>query len=449
MQTAFIEIRGAAGGDEAKIWATELIRMYSRFALKQNWKITQLADGVLKIKGEKVYISAGMHQLTDNILYFVMAKVQESSSTFGLSCFIVPQYCINSDGSRGKSNHVTCKAVVDKMGFNGCANTHLLYGDSGDCYGYLLGDRENIGLIQMMTLMNQARLSTGVFAMAIASSAYLNALHYANQRIQGKRFHETFNRDAPQVPIIEHNDVQRMLMEMKAKVEGMRALIMRVAYYDSIGKTELVDLLTPIVKAHVSDEAWRVCELAIQTLGGIGYTKLHAVEQYARDVKVLSIWEGTNYIQSQNLIRDKLAMGRSSKFYKTYLEEAEAIFLRCNDAALKKERQAVQHSLKLLSQTLNLFGSLVKKGKMKQIPTYSTLFLKMMGHITLALYHLDMAAVSLRKLDQEPDFYQAKLASCRYYIHVILPETQHHHHLIATEAIDLAPTSVFQSDLQS
>ncbi len=426
-------------------------------------------DGTYLLTGEKILISAGMHQLTDNTIYFVMGKVNKSDSTYGLCCFIVPKFWISEKGT-AEFNQITCQSLADKMGFNGCANAHLLFGKSGPCRALLLGEKENVGLIQFMTLMNQARISTGIYALGMASSAYLNSVDYARNRIQGKLFTESFNQKSQRVPIIQHYDVQKMLLEMKSKVEGCRALIARLLYYDSLAHhflntpseenknksfyyDSLVSLLTPIVKAYTSDEAWRICELAIQVHGGQGYTRSFPVEQYARDVKVLSIWEGTNYIQSQYLIRDKLSLGRDSKIFKIYLQEAEGILHKSeNQAEFQNEIREIRDSIKLLELTLQAFSEWMKKGRMLNISGYSTIFLKIMAKCTLALLHLEAATISctqlkLKSIDEEDEkFYKGKIISARFYIWNILPTIKQESQSIVRDSIEFGTLDAFASD---
>lgn len=427
-------------------------------------------DGTYLLKGEKVFISAGMHQLTNNIIYFVIAKTMQSQSMVGLSCFIVPKFWVQSDGSTNKFNNVTCKGLADKMGFNGCANTHLLFGHTGECRAYLLGERENTGLIQLMTLMNEARISTGIFALGMASSAYLNSVEYAHSRIQGKRYIESFNPKAQRVSILTHYDIRRMLLEMKCKVEGCRALIARLAYYESLKNhyahfnTEtcqekkfyyesLVSLMTPIVKAYTSDEAWRVCELAIQIFGGNGYIRDFPVEQYARDVKVLSIWEGTNYIQSQDLVRDKLSMGRDSRLFKIYLQEFELILEQVSSCSeLVNEINKLKEALKILQETLLIFGKWVKNGKINLISGYSTIFLKMMAKCTISFLHLEAAKICIEKLrvnldEENKNFYEGKVASAKFYLNNILPYIHIEAASIKNETINFENNNIFSSDL--
>ncbi|WP_199243992.1 acyl-CoA dehydrogenase [Bacterioplanes sanyensis] len=402
-------------------------------------------DGTYLLQGEKYLISAGMHDLTDNTVYFVLGRGEQSGDgTFGLSCFIVPKYWVEEDGTQGEFNHVECVALADKMGFKGCANTHLTFGKNGPCRAYLMGERENVGLLQFLTLMNQARISTGVYALGMASSAYLNALHYSSTRLQGKRFQESFNPRADRVNIIEHADVQRMLLEMKSKVEGCRALIARLTlsesylsiYQQDVDKEQecthhqgLMNLLTPVVKAYISDQAWRICELAIQTCGGQGYLKHTGIEQYARDIKVLSIWEGTNFIQSQDLIRDKLGMGNQSKLYRIYQQQVDATLARASDfPALKPLVEQLTLSYQHLDQCLQQVGQWVKSKQLERIPTFSTRILHLMGDVTIGWLLLDgaMAATSaLTQADKKHSdaFYRGKLHSAQYFILNELPRS--------------------------
>ncbi|WP_444930796.1 acyl-CoA dehydrogenase [Microbulbifer sp. SSSA002] len=403
-------------------------------------------DGTYLLTGEKYLISAGMHDLTENTVYFVMGRGEKSGSgTYGLSCFIVPKYWVEEDGSLGEFNNIECVSLAEKMGFKGCANTHLRFGDNGPCRAYLLGDRENVGLLQFLTLMNQARISTGVYALGMASSAYYNALSYATKRLQGKKFHESFSSTASRVNIVEHTDVQRMLLEMKSKVEGCRALIAKLTLSESLVKIYqgqdnkkdriahyqgLMNLLTPVVKAYISDQAWRICELAIQTCGGQGYLQDLGIEQYARDIKVLAIWEGTNYIQSQDLIRDKLGLGNSSKLFQFYQAEIESFFNRAGDyPQFKAEFERLQDSFTHFETALKLVHSWVKNKEMFKIPAYSTRMLHMLGDITLAWLLLEAACAASDKLSQELEetdkaFYRSKVTSAQFFIRNELPRTK-------------------------
>ena len=327
---------------------------------------------------------------------------------------------------------------------------------------YLLGERENIGLRQLATMMHMARISTGIYALGLAGRAYMSAAEYADQRIQGTSFKEAFNPKAKKVAIMNHIDVRRMLLEMKSKVEGCRALIHKLTFHQSWvtnlpaleelnpGKSEqyqelkkhhesLVHLLTPIVKAYTSDQAWRVAELAIQVYGGHGYIKDHPVEQVARDVKILSIWEGTSFIQSADLIKDKLAMGRSSKLLALYQTQVNASIERNRAAgAMLAETDALEEALQTFVETHALMGRWVKERKLELIFAISTRFLEMMAEVTLSWLLLDGAVISVQKLKnledpQDEAFYQGKIAGAQFYVNNILPGVKSKAQIIAKE----------------
>ncbi len=281
---------------------------------------TKQADGRYLIRGTKIFISGGDHDLADNIVHLALARVEGAPpGTKGLSLFIIPKIRINEGGSLGERNDVLVGPIEHKMGINGSSTCVLNFGESDGCLGELVGTVENQGMPQMFRMMNGARISVGVQGVAVASTAYLNALDYAKDRKQGPNYTQWKDPTAPRVAIIRHPDVRRMLLDMKARVEGIRALIVKLArHQDAVtvfqGKDDQkaayhqgqVDLLVPLVKAYGSDQAFRVCETAIQTYGGAGYTKDYPVEQYCRDSKIFSIYEGTNHIQAMDLVGRKL-----------------------------------------------------------------------------------------------------------------------------------------------
>ncbi|MBA2674448.1 acyl-CoA dehydrogenase [Ramlibacter sp.] len=413
------------------------------------------------IVGEKRFISAGMHQLTDNTLYFVLGRVDSATpGSFSLSCFIVPKYLMRADGSR-VSNHVECLRLEDKMGLNGCANTQLRFGHAGPTHGHLLGNRKNVGLLQLMPLMADARMTTGLFALGMASSAYHHSLRYARSRIQGRPFHSAANALADRVSIIEHLDVQRMLLEMKSKVEGCRGLLGKMSLQLSrqlamrkgpapddkaLDRAQrLILFYVPIVKAYVSDQAWRICELGIQVHGGVGYTKDTPVEQYARDVKVLSIWEGTNYIQSQDLLREKLSFGRDSRTIRYFREDVEAFLDTVDVPDLADECARLREALAASVEALDVLGGIVKSGRMERVSQYSTRLLEMLAETSLGWVLLEAAVAAKRALARRPAgdpkaaFYLGKVDSARFFIHNILPAVHtrlqimrnHEHSLVA------------------
>ncbi|MEI8255535.1 MAG: acyl-CoA dehydrogenase family protein, partial [Deltaproteobacteria bacterium] len=232
------------------------------------------ADGTYMIRGSKIFITAGDHDLVENIIHLVLARIEGApAGTKGLSLFIVPKRRVNADGSCGELNDVAVAAIEHKMGINGSATCQLNFGENDACMGELVGGVENQGMGQMFKLMNSARIATGLQGLSIASSAYLNALEYAKDRKQGASIVQWKDPTAPRVPIIQHPDVRRMLLDMKARVEGVRALIIKLTthmdFANALGGTDddkrayhigQVDLLVPLVKAYGSDQAFRICE---------------------------------------------------------------------------------------------------------------------------------------------------------------------------------------------
>ncbi len=291
---------------------------------------SELGDGLWAVEGEKLYITAGYHDLTENTLYVVLARPEGSSSnSMFLSCYLVPRLWWDEQQGAYVDNHVRCLEVTRKMGMRGCPNTRLRFGADGQSRGWLLGDRRNAGMLQFATLARHARVNSAIFATGLASTAYLNSVEYAQHRVQGKRLHENAVAAASRQPIIVHADVRRMLLDMKARLEASRSLVSRLTWLNALHEVtqagadpdpELLErwsrlsaLLVPITKTWTADQAWKICETAMQVHGGIGYTEHMPVEQYLRDVKILSIWEGTSYVQSLILVRDGLGYGRSER----------------------------------------------------------------------------------------------------------------------------------------
>ena len=289
-------------------------------------KAVRQKDGTYLITGQKIFISNGEQDITENIIHPVLARIEgDPPGTKGISIFIVPKYLINPDGSLGARNDMICSGIEHKMGLKGNATSTLNFGDNGKCVGYLLG-KERQGMKIMFQLMNEARIFTGIQAQSVSSAAYLHAVTYARNRLQGAHITQMLNENAPKVSIIEHPDVKRMLLYMKSTVEGMRMLTLYLAYNQDIllSATDaeelkeakaIIEILTPIVKAGISDAAWLVTSEAIQVYGGYGYCQEYPVEQYARDSKVFSIYEGTNAIQSLDLQMRKILMDPSRYNY--------------------------------------------------------------------------------------------------------------------------------------
>ncbi|MEM9070408.1 MAG: acyl-CoA dehydrogenase [Myxococcota bacterium] len=402
---------------------------------------TPLGDGKYKIKGTKIYISGGDHDMADNIVHLVLARIEGAvAGTKGLSLFVVPKKKVSDDGALGGSNDVQVASIEHKMGINGSATCVLTFGEDDDCVGELVGTVEHQGMRQMFKMMNFARIGVGIQGLAVASSAYLNALEYARDRKQGSSIKDWKNPEAPRVTILHHPNVRRDLLEMKAKVEGIRALITKLAVHQdrlrSIGDKDdastayhkgQIDLLTPLVKAHSSEEAFKVCETAIQVYGGAGYLRDWPVEQYARDSKIFSIYEGTNAIQALDLVGRKLGQG-GGKNTQTFLgeiqefikEHAEHPELKDGVANLKKAHEAVGGSV---MQFLGWFQG----GKMPNIVLVAERFLHMMSKLAIGWLLLQGASIAIEKLKEtdsaaEKAFYEGKKFAAIYYAMNIVPE---------------------------
>lgn len=272
------------------------------------------------IEGEKIFITFGDHDVTENIVHAVLARIEGApKGTKGLSLFAVPKFRVNADGSVGEYNDVVCTGIEHKMGIHGTPTCSLYFGENGDCHGYLLGE-ENKGIRAMFQMMNEARISVGLQGAAQANAAFQQALAYTKERVQGPDIRNFKDPDAPRVAIINHPDVRVMLLRQKAYAEGMRALLLFATYCDDRAQVAendqekakwhgLMEILTPICKAYCSDMGFRVTEWALQCHGGYGYCKEYPAEQYMRDSKIASIYEGTNGIQAMDLVARKLGMG--------------------------------------------------------------------------------------------------------------------------------------------
>jgi alkylation response protein AidB-like acyl-CoA dehydrogenase len=419
-------------------------------------------DGSYSIRGTKIYISGGDHDLAENIIHLVLARVEGApAGTKGLTLFIVPKLAVNADGSSGASNDVAVGALEHKMGINGSATCVLNFGDNGTCTGWPVGGEEklNQGMPQMFKLMNAARISVGVQGLAVASSAYLNALDYAKDRKQGASITHWKDATAPRVSIIEHADVRRMLLSMKSTVEGIRALAVKLTIHqDQVyayqGKDEAkaayhqgqVDLLVPLLKAYGSDQGFRVCETAIQTYGGAGFTRDYPVEQYCRDAKIFSIYEGTNHIQAMDLVGRKLGQAGGANL-QAFLGDI-AKFVAANSAhptlgaAVKKLATAQEAVAGTAMRLLMWFQS----GQLALVPLSANRFCDMMSELTVGWQLLEGAVVAEKAkagvAEGHPDaaFYAGKTAAALFYARNVLPTVEHKAQLLADE--DKSPLEI-------
>src|SRR5215510_12526811 len=405
-------------------------------------KARKIEGNVYQISGTKCWISAGNHDLSENIVHLVLARIEDAPpGTKGLSLFIVPKVWVNDDGSLGGDNDVTNASIEHKLGIRASATAVLNFGESGRCRGLLVGGQEHAGIKQMFRMMNGARIAVGVQGLAVASTAYLNALAYARDRLQGSSVRHFKDPNAPRVPIIEHSDVRRMLLEMKAKVEGMRTLAIKLALHADLaealehrdpGKARehegQVDLLTPIVKAYCADQAFRIAELAIQTYGGAGFVEDHPVEQYCRDAKIFSIYEGTNHIQAMDLIARKL-QSRGGEPFNEFLKELQGfVAANANRPGLGAEVKAFGASIAALQRAASALVEFFMGSKIDQVSLVANTFLEVMAEVTIAHLLLEAAIIADEKRsDQEEDsqedlhFYAGKIMAAKHFVNFLLP----------------------------
>ncbi len=396
-------------------------------------------DGTYLLSGNKIFITAGEHDLAENIIHPVLARIEGApAGSKGISIFIVPKIWVNEDGSLGEPNDIVCTGIEEKMGLHGSATCSMTLGGKGKCRGLLLGE-VNKGMRIMFTMMNEARLGVGLQALAHGSAAYLYALDYARQRVQGRDISQALNHDAPPVEIIHHPDVRRMLLEMKAYVEGMRSLTYYVArcmdLAENSGDPEkrqlydgLVGLLTPVLKTYNSNKGYDVCTTAIQVYGGAGYTCDYPVEQLSRDCKITSIYEGTDGIQAMDLLARKLGMDQGQIFL-GLLREMKAVCDRAGKLeGLAPLASQTAEALDRLGVCARKLGETAMSDAFRTAFAHSVPFLTAMGDICMAWMLLDRAAVAAERLAEgakkkDAAFYEGQVKSADYFIRNLLPVT--------------------------
>ena len=375
-------------------------------ALKATAK--KLPDGTFSITGTKSFISCGDHDLAENIIHPVLARIEgDAPGTGGISIFIVPKYRVNADGSIGEGNDVQTGNIEHKMGIKGSATCTLNFGDAGKCIGELLG-KEREGMKIMFHMMNGARLDVGMQGLGHASAALEHAIAYAKERVQSAPVWEMKSPDAKAVPIIQHPDVRRDLLWMKAHVEGIRALNYFTAYCMDMAKAMpaeekekwqgFVELLTPVCKAYSSDKAMEVCSKAIDVYGGYGYCQEYPVEQYMRDCKIACIYEGTNGIQALDLVGRKLAQRKGMNIMNMFGEIGATI------AKAKGIGELTAYAVRLeeaYNALVDLTMALAQLGKSSSfiIPILNaSSYLDIFGDLLVGHFLLQSAALSQEKL---------------------------------------------------
>ncbi|MBX7148782.1 acyl-CoA dehydrogenase [bacterium] len=378
---------------------------------------TPQEDGTYLIRGNKIFISGGDQNMTDNIIHLVLARVVgDAQGTKGISLFAVPKIWVNEDGSLDKPNDVSCVNVEHKMGIKASATCSLNFGEKGTCRGYLVGEQSK-GMSYMFQMMNEARIMVGVQGMAIASSVYLNALNYARDRTQGGN------------TIVNHPDVRRNLMYMKAISEGLRAMLMEAAFMGDVAKysndaaqkakaQNRIDLLTPVYKAYSSDMGFKATEIAMQVYGGYGYISEYPIEQYMRDAKIASLYEGTNGIQALDLLARKLPSKNGEMFRELYEEISAFASSLSTTPELEKAGKALKEANDTLGSVVMKFAEWGMGGDRITPQLGATPFLEICGHVVVTYVLLRQAVVCLKKTGPA---YTAKIQTALFFVDEFLP----------------------------
>ena len=431
-------------------------------------KAVKQDDGSYLISGEKIFITSGKQNLTSNVIHLVLARIPGApEGTGGISLFVIPEIRVNPDGSLGEPNDVYCAGIEEKMGIHGSPTCSMVFGQNDACKGWLLGE-ENQGMKLMFYMMNAARIEVGLQGSAMAGAAHQAALGYAKERLQSRHWTKFKDHSAPQVPIIEHPDVRRMLLTSKAYVEAMRALLMKTSYYIDMTRVtqgdeqkryqSYVDVLTPICKAWASHWGVMVCDTCLEVYGGYGYTREYPVEQYLRDAKIACIYEGTNGIQALDFVARKLPL-HGGKPIRELLGMAEATFNN-----LKSDPQLMEPAWMLagaLKQMQTISKELMKRPDGILITLVDAVpMLDMVGTILGAHFLLDQAVIARTKLqailaekgvdpedekaygalladDPEAAFYHNKVQTAIHFAYRALPLVTAH--ATAIRAGELAP----------
>jgi alkylation response protein AidB-like acyl-CoA dehydrogenase len=408
-------------------------------------KAVKQGDGTYLITGQKIFISAGENDLYENIIHPVLARIEgDPPGTKGISIFLVPKFFANPDGSLGRGNDVVCSGIEHKMGIKGSPTSTLSFGDNGACIGYLMGE-ERQGMKIMFQMMNEARLDVALQGLAVSSSAYSHAVTYARNRVQGSAPMKKGGKPVP-ATIVKHPDVKRMLLWMKSHVEAMRMLTLLTAYSTDFSHAAggeeareaqaLVEFLIPICKAGNTDLAWLVTAEAIQVYGGYGYCSDYPVEQLARDSKILSLYEGTNGIQSMDLAMRKLLMNPDMYNYGIFKKRIGETIERARDVVDTSYLSIVKKAVMSMDETVGMLAKHRDAGRTEEILARATPLqqgFRMLAHAWMHIWSFSLCAPKLREIagdasgeklnavvrdNPEAAYYYGKVLSSRFYLGV-------------------------------
>ena len=396
-------------------------------------KATPHEDGTYRVVGNKMWISGGEHDLSENIIHLVLARLPGApAGVKGISLFIVPKYLLNKDGSLGQRNDVQLAGINHKMGYRGTINTVLNFGEEERCVGYLVGEPHH-GLRYMFHMMNEARIAVGLGASMLGYTGFLHSLAYARQRPQG-RHPGAKDPTQPPVPIIEHADVKRMLLAQKAYAEGALALCLYCAKLFDQQRTApqeeqaelglLLDLLTPIAKAWPSEYCLEANKLAIQVLGGDGYTREYHVERFYRDNRLNPIHEGTNGIQALDLLGRKVTMKQGAALQALQARVEATLAQASNIPALEEFVTSLKEALGDVVQTTMVLMQTAMKGEIDLYLANASVYLNLFGHTVLAWIWLEQAVALQRLDDTDATYKEGKMRACQYFYRWELPHTK-------------------------
>jgi alkylation response protein AidB-like acyl-CoA dehydrogenase len=395
-------------------------------------KAVPARDGSYRISGQKIWISGGEHDLTDNIIHLVLARIEGApAGTRGISLFIVPKFIPGADGKPGARNSVFCDGLEEKMGIHGNATCVIRHEES---QGWLVGE-ENQGLRLMFVMMNEARIGVGMQGIAQAEAAYQAAASFAKERLQGRSLTGPKNPDGPADPIIVHPDVRRMLMDARAIVEGGRAFLFWTALHGDLSHVsedeavrqkgrDYMALLTPVVKGFLTDRGFKVCSDAMQVHGGSGFTEHFPASQYLRDCRIALIYEGTNGVQALDLVGRKLAAdgGRAAM---TFFAEIDT-FVDAETSAEMKPFVDGLAGAKAQLQEATMWLMQNGLANPDNAGAASTDYMHLFGLTALAYMWAQIAKLALAKAEGGDPYYATKLVAARYYVERVLPETGAH-----------------------
>ncbi|MBN1335311.1 MAG: acyl-CoA dehydrogenase [Deltaproteobacteria bacterium] len=395
-------------------------------------------EGHYLVEGEKIFISGGDHDLTENIVHVALARTPDApAGSHGLSIFLVPKFLIEEDGRLGARNGIVVTGVEEhKMGIHGAATCTIALGADAPCHAWRIGE-EGMGMKIMFHLMNEARLEVAIQGAGTASAAYHHALRYAKERLQGSDLRSLRDENPPQVPIVQHPDVRRMLMTMRVLSETLRSFIYTIAFHADVVRSsqdpaerdrhqDLVDLYIPIAKSHGSDMAFEVTRLAIQVLGGYGYISEYPVEQYLRDTKVSSIYEGTNGIQSLDLLGRKMRL-KNGMLFVNWLQETTRTLEASKGMGLDDEVAALERARDAIGASAMHLVQMAMSGRTYEAMYQASPYLTQFGTFLLGMHALRQAVVARSALEagsSETAFYEGKILNLKFYVANLLPNVE-------------------------